>query len=87
MGPDPGSLREHDLKMSDRSDRFRKLGTAGKTGNLFEHFGVEVEPPRAAAGTRLPEPVDAVTCPACDWYSVSDTTCEQCGTARAAAET
>lgn len=67
------------MNVSDSGERFRRLGKS-KTGNLFEHFGVEVEPtPDADALPEWSAIVDATQCPTCGWYAVVGRACEQCG--------
>ncbi len=52
-----------------------------RAGDLFEHFGVPVEPAPDAAP--LPTPVPAAPCPGCGWLRAHDETgsCPQCGSA------
>ena len=72
--------------MADRADRFRRLrprGESGKpestTGDLFEHFGVEVGP---AAPKQAEVAVEAAACRRCGWflaYRRADPSCPMCG--------
>lgn len=52
--------------MSKRGGRFRRLGP--KTGDLFEHFGIESQAPlpRQDGGQR--QVVTALACPDCGWF-------------------
>jgi ribosomal protein L32 len=69
--------------MADEGERFRRLGRP-RTGNLFEHYGVEVEThghAHADAHTQVEvsAPVDVTVCAACGWYAPADHECDQCG--------
>jgi hypothetical protein len=65
--------------VSERDERFRRLRPSTRqTGDLFEHFGVEVE--RGGGGSIDRVPVRAAqACPTCGWYRGLDTPCDNCG--------
>lgn len=65
--------------MSARDERFRRLKpSTRRNGDLFEHFGVAVEP--AGVGSLEQVPVQAVhACPTCGWYADPSTRCDNCG--------
>ncbi len=76
--------------MADRADRFRRLrsvaGTKGasprgETGDLFEHFGIELGPP-APAPSATETAVEAAPCHRCGWllaYRRPEPGCPMCG--------
>jgi hypothetical protein len=62
------------LPVSDKDARFRRLR---KDGDLFAHFGIELEPAEVAAPTRSEA---AIACTRCRWYVWrSQTSCPVCG--------
>jgi hypothetical protein len=76
--------------MGDRADRFRRLAPAGRsqgaaprgeTGDLFEHFGVELGPPAPVRGA-TETAVEAAPCGRCGWllaYRREAAACPMCG--------
>lgn len=71
--------------MSERSRRFRRLGAKAQTGDLFEHFGVDVEPDPGPLPALTPV-TQAIACPACGWYRPLRSACDLCGHAAAPSE-
>jgi hypothetical protein len=78
-------FRHSEPVVADRGDRFRRLRRP-ETGDLFAHFGIELEPAlpaiEPAIEPRPHEPLDAVGCRTCSWYLPyrRDTpTCPVCG--------
>ena len=52
--------------MSKRGGRVRRLGP--KTGDLFEHFGIESEAPLPRQDGSQRQVVTALPCPDCGWF-------------------
>jgi hypothetical protein len=74
------------VAVAERSRRFRRLrrpdsassGT-GTTGDLFAHFGVEIEPDRTEAEPDAAAAVvDARPCRTCRWYVMADDAQSSC---------
>jgi hypothetical protein len=51
-------------------------GPASGSGDLFSHFGVEIDP---APSDPLPAIQAAVGCPRCGWYRAPGLACPLCG--------
>lgn len=86
----------YSAEVSDRRERFRRLQARprgsktaasdagaegrGKTGDLFEHFGVPLEP--TPSDEPLTPAVEAAPCRRCGWflaYRRAETPCMVCG--------
>jgi hypothetical protein len=65
--------------MSDKAERFRRLRPP-TSGDLFAHFGVQLESSTAPTADGPALVLAAHACPQCGWYvTVDDPDCFVCG--------